>query len=350
MTPFISEIIKKDGWDGLFSFAQKQSLIGVIWDEVQDSFGSIPKDLLRRWAALVWKIEGQNKLTNELTKKVAERFALDGYSCLILKGQGLCHYFPVSLHRQTGDIDIWIWKREQNCTLSNRQDSIVSYIRVYKSDAKISYHHIEFKRIEGIDVEVHFTPSWMYSPRKNKILQHYFQNEITNYSPQINYPFPIPTDEFNLTYILIHIYRHIFDEGITLRQMMDYDMILRRSCSKDKASAISILNKLGLLKFVGAVMYVLHKVFDTKVSILMCKPNEKEGEWLYRQIIAYGDLSIDKEQRKKYINDGHSTHICNFTNRIRRSFQLLFHYPEESFWAIPWRLWHWWWRLRKGYL
>ena len=31
-----------------------------------------------------------------------------------------------------------------------------------------------------------------------------------------------PTRDFNAVFLLIHIYRHFFDEGIGLRQLMDY--------------------------------------------------------------------------------------------------------------------------------
>lgn len=37
----------------------------------------------------------------------------------------------------------------------------------------------------------------------------------------------VPTTEFNLVYQLLHIYRHLFGEGIGLRQLMDYYMVLR---------------------------------------------------------------------------------------------------------------------------
>lgn len=347
MTPFLSGILEDTGWEGLFSFAKKQSLLAVIWDDVQDSYelyGGIPVQILKQWVTMVGKIEDRNKLTDEVATRVSKRFAQDGFSSLILKGQGLCHYYPDALHRQSGDIDIWVWKTEGDTSLSYRRKNIVRYIRGIKPDTKACYHHIEFNRIQEIDVEVHFTPTWMYSPHCNRLLQKYFQSIITDYSSPITGQLPLPTDQFNLIFLMIHIYRHVFDEGIGLRQMMDYDLVLRHSNAGDRSAAIDMLNRLEVGKFVGAVMYVLHKVFNTPESVFLCNQNEKEGEWLFRQIMDGGNFGRYKSKEGRGTNDGHSTHFHNFMNRIRRSGQLLFHYPEESLCAIPWRIWHWIWR------
>ena len=37
----------------------------------------------------------------------------------------------------------------------------------------------------------------------------------------------VPTLQFNALYQLLHIYKHIFEEGIGLRQMMDYYYLLK---------------------------------------------------------------------------------------------------------------------------
>lgn len=74
--------------------------------------------------------------------------------------------------------------------------------------------------------------------------------------------FCCPSLEFNLVYVLLHIYRHVFHEGIGLRQLMDYYMVLQAaSKSKNENSelrelAMKILRRFGLERFAGAVMYV----------------------------------------------------------------------------------------------
>ena len=81
-------------------------------------------------------------------------------------------------------------------------------------------------------MELHFTPSWMNGFADNKRLQKFFMEQVpVQFSNEIELPdisenINSPTIEFNRFYILLHIYRHLFGEGIGLRQLMDYYHVL----------------------------------------------------------------------------------------------------------------------------
>ena len=62
--------------------------------------------------------------------------------------------------------------------------------------------------------------------------------------------------------MLVHMYRHVFSEGIGLRQMMDYAMLLKRGCTEEEKTVFGRQAKeLNLYGFAGAVMYVMERVF-----------------------------------------------------------------------------------------
>lgn len=42
----------------------------------------------------------------------------------------------------------------------------------------------------------------------------------------------VPTLSFNVIYILSHLYRHVFTEGIGLRQLLDYYFVIEKFFSK----------------------------------------------------------------------------------------------------------------------
>ena len=70
----------------------------------------------------------------------------------------------------------------------------------------------------------------------------------------------VPTMSFNVIYILSHLYRHVFTEGIGLRQLIDYYFVLVKSEERRVKNLTALqreLKHLGLWKFAGAVMYVL---------------------------------------------------------------------------------------------
>ena len=47
----------------------------------------------------------------------------------------------------------------------------------------------------------------------------------------------VPTMSFNVIYILSHLYRHVFTEGIGLRQLIDYYFVLVKSEESDGIAA-----------------------------------------------------------------------------------------------------------------
>ena len=76
--------------------------------------------------------------------------------------------FSIKEYRTPGDIDIW---------LQGSREEVLDYVRRHVPDCKPVYHHVDFPVIEGLDIEVHFTPSWMNSPVTNRRLQRFFRGE-----------------------------------------------------------------------------------------------------------------------------------------------------------------------------
>lgn len=94
----------------------------------------------------------------------------------------------------------------------------------------IRYHHIGAPQINGVDVEAHFRPLFLDSPFRNWRLQRWFLDNAQfglHDAKVADAVLPVPTVSFNAVYQLCHIYRHLFDEGIGLRQLLDYYFVLR---------------------------------------------------------------------------------------------------------------------------
>ena len=77
-------------------------------------------------------------------------------------------------------------------------------------------------------VELHFFPCTMNNPIHNARLQKWFKrNADLQCSNVVTLPdgigeIAIPTTAFNVIYQLTHLYHHFFDEGIGMRQIIDY--------------------------------------------------------------------------------------------------------------------------------
>ena len=229
-------------WGELFELAKKQALVGVLFSGVErlPENQRPPKEVLLKWYALVQKIEERNRVLNRQVVAVSERFMRDGFCSCILKGQGNAALYPNPLRRQSGDIDIWLCHKDHcgnlNLGLCERRDRVVEYIKSKSNVKEVVYHHADFKILQDTEIEVHFTPSWMFNPFQNRKLQRFFRNQEREIFTQKNSlhgiddgEVCIPSYNFNVIYLLIHIYRHLFVEGIGLRQLMDYYFLVRSS-------------------------------------------------------------------------------------------------------------------------
>lgn len=150
-----------------------------------------------------------------------------------------------------------------------------------------------------------------------------------------NVGFGYPTNKFNAVYLMMHISRHIFQEGIGLRQLMDYYFVLIHLLDQEREWAYGKLKWLGLRKLTSAVMYVMKTVFQMDDKYLLCKPSEKIGVYLLEDVFQGGNLGRFGEQYKASYSDNDIILYLKNLKRLRKVYSFC---PSEVFWAPVWKL------------
>ena len=223
-TSEISESVKDADWGVLYGIAKKQALIGVLFHGIQQ----LPKelapdgDLLMTWMGMAQRIKQQNMRLFMDSAKVCKIFKDAGFRNCILNGQGNALRYPNPYMRTPGDIDIY---------LNGGRERIMEYVDKVCPNQVMRYHHVDFP-VMKTTIEVHFTPSYMFCPWHNRRMQRWFgkvmdlqcSNVVT--LPDGYGEITVPTLSFNVVYILSHLYRHVFTEGIGLRQLLDYYFVI----------------------------------------------------------------------------------------------------------------------------
>ena len=212
-------------WKELYRIAQKQCLVGILFDGIQrlpSSNVGISRDLLLQWMAQSKMLEKTNVRLNDAAFQVSEWFRKKGFRTCILKGQGNALMYPNPYSRTPGDIDIWV---------EGGDNRVISFVRSISPHEKACYHHIEFPSYKGVEVEVHYRPSFLQCFWHNRKLQKYYERvKEEQFSHRVMLgeqgEIAIPTVEFNLIFQLTHIYSHLMNEGIGLRQLVDYYYVL----------------------------------------------------------------------------------------------------------------------------
>ena len=221
----IPSSLKEADWKELYAIAKKQCLVGVLFDGIKKlpaEHVGMKKELLLQWMAESQMLEKANVRLNDAAIQVSEWFRKKGFRTCILKGQGNALMYPNPYSRTPGDIDIWVEGEDKR---------VISFVRSISPHEKACYHHIEFPSYKGVEVEVHYRPSFLLCFWHNRKLQKYYERvKEEQFSHRVMLgeqgEIAIPTVEFNLIFQLTHIYAHLMNEGIGLRQLLDYYYVL----------------------------------------------------------------------------------------------------------------------------
>ena len=221
----IPDTLKEADWQEIYRIAKKQCLMGVLFDGIKKlpaEHVGMKKELLLQWMAESQMLEKVNVRLNDAAIQVSEWFRKKGFRTCILKGQGNALMYPNPYSRTPGDIDIWVEGEDKR---------VISFVRSISPHEKACYHHIEFPSYKGVEVEVHYRPSFLLCFWHNRKLQKYYERvKEQQFSHRVMLgeqgEIAIPTAEFNLIFQLTHIYSHLMNEGIGLRQLVDYYYVL----------------------------------------------------------------------------------------------------------------------------
>ena len=357
----VPEGLDQMDWEGLYRFAEQQSILGVMFEGVQrlgEQGVRPPFQLLMDWVAAAEQIEEQNRTVNKVAVKFLAQLRQDGFEGCILKGQGNNLLYPNVYSRMSGDVDVWVRKVERNEELGMRNEGeVIRYVKERNPKAKAIYHHIDYGEFDEVEVEMHYRPSFMFNPIHNRRLQRWFVNHADEqFRHEVELPdgvgkVCVPTREFNIIFQLSHIYNHLLHEGIGLRQVVDYYFVLRTAKLGIRNEELGMRNeelgmtlkRLGLWKIAMAVMWGLHEVLGLEEEYLIAPMDERLGKVLLSEIMRGGNFGQYDEQNIRADNP-----LKKNWQRICRDFRMMRYFPSECLWEPVFRLWHFFWRIFKG--
>lgn len=354
--------VKDADWKVMYAIAKKQALIGVLFHGIKQLPKELTPDagLLMQWMGMAQKIRQQNIRLFLDSAKVCKKFKEVGFRNCILKGQVNALLYPDPYMRTSGDIDIY---------LDGGRNRVMQYINKVCPNQVMRYHHVDFPVMKSA-IEVHFTPSYMFFPVHNRRMQKRFKKVMDlQCSNVVTLPdgygeITVPTTSFNVIYILSHLYRHVFTEGIGLRQLLDYYFVLVKwhtdltnltesnkslpqmmQISTDLDALRHELKYLGLWKFAGAVMYVLHEALGVPEAKMIAPIDVNEGRFLLAEIMQGGNFGQYDTRLGSKENEGK---LHRYLRMSLRNLRFAKHYPTEALSEPLFRTWFALWKKIHG--
>ena len=358
----IPDSLKEVDWKELYVIAKKQALLGVLFHGIQ----RLPKELapeqklLMQWMVMAEMIRKQNIKLFQDSVKVCQNFENEGFANCILKGQGNALLYPDPYMRTPGDIDIY---------LAGGRKRVMQYINKVCPNQVMRYHHVDFPVMKTA-IEVHFTPSYMFFPIHNSRMQKWFKEVMGEQcNHRVSLPdgygeIHVPQVSFNVIYILSHLHRHIFTEGIGLRQLLDYYFVLLKwhtdltnlTDSNKSLPQMTLINTdldalrhklkyLGLWKFAQAVMFVMKEVFGLSEDRMIAPMDEREGRFLLDEIMRGGNFGQYDDRMGSKVGE---SKIHRYFRMNLRNLRFVKHYPTEALSEPLFRTWFALWKKIHG--
>ena len=356
----LSRVPTEREWEALYEEAEKQAVVGLLLTGLERlPAEQLPRlELKLQWIGVTQMIEHQNKVMDERCVKVLTMLEKAELRCTILKGQGIARLYDENLRarRQPGDIDVYV-----DCGLEKAMAFTHS---LGQKNISWSYKHLHLDLWEDTEVEVHYHVEFLFNLIKNRRLQRWFEahkeqlfndNENDNENKGANTnrtnetnSFTTPTVEFNVFYILLHIYKHYFTEGVGLRQVIDYFFVLKQVNGYGLAvrenilhQTSSIIHQLGMERFVNGLMWLMQEVMAMPKDWMLWEPDEKEGRIILKQVMEGGNFGQYAEGYRP------GTKWNRVWTVVRRNLHLMRWYPSEALWVPVWMVCHKVWKVKK---
>lgn len=274
----------------LRKIASQQGVLAICWDGLQrlnEQYGcltTIPKLTKLKWIATVIRQEQAYQSQWNAAKYLAELYGKHGIDTYVLKGFSLSLLYPNPEHRPCTDMD---------CYLMNRYEDGNRIVSENGWDVDCSYYKHSKIFLKGLTVENH----QFLLPVKGSGKAKRFERELREWIDDGHNEYigdsklKATSPFFDAVYVLAHAQEHFLNEGIILRHVCDWAMVLNaHACKVDWEEWKSVCKEYGMLYFGYAMSRLAKRICGVTIPFDCPTDNKADrkllDDILYRGVVA----------------------------------------------------------------
>lgn len=344
----LNDAISAGNFNTFLVQAEQQTILGLVFDVLKDLHIKGPKDKKMVFEAMAKaeNIKCQNALVNKELTEFADKCNQQGIDYLVVKGQTIGCLYPKPELRQAGDIDFLF---PVDLTVGRNKDYEMQRSKMAKIfpevqlPPKMEEYEVAFNH-NGVLYELHTSLRGWAKERHQKVWdglmekewqeKHYVEIEgvkVRTLSPTMN-----------AAYVFIHLFFHFIREGVSLRQLCDWAMVLHHNKDEiDKESLLEMLLDLNIFDAYCAFGTILTGHLGLPGDEFPLPLGEADRKWqerIVKDIFGGGNFG-------KLHHQAHSSWRYKYETMcvaVRNSFRYYWLCPSEIGGMIP--------RLVKGNL
>lgn len=329
-------ILQEKEWLALRKVAQQQGVEALCCEGISrlPLLKRPPLALRLQWGGAIIRTERQICRLNKVLEEISTWLKEENIRFILLKGSTAANRYPNPLRRQCGDIDLLVIGNGfyQACLILKHRGAIM----VDEAPEK----HTSFLW-QDITIELHHTLMDFNSPQALDYIRRMDFHKVSTYVLIDGKSYPALRTTFDSAYMIAHLLHHIWTDGIRLRQICDWMMLMQRHDQEiDHKELTEYLRQMRLSKMFPILLCIGIKYFGL--------PSEKWEKY----VTASDKLSADKllqyilpaeghfHSRKKCRNySAFQKHCRNALSYISHLYQFHTLSPVEAFWFLPARIW-----------
>lgn len=255
-------------------------MAALVLDAMDRCGAKLPTEVVLSYFSYSVAVAQGNRRLNAAVRALGRSFEENSVSYAVVKGQVVASLYPNPLLRQSGDIDFY-------CDNENidRAKEILSREWGVVFDDTDSDKHLHFDK-KGVTFEMHFSLTSFYSKRKNGYWEQLLREDKGTEVSLDGQPVKTLSPTLHTLYVFLHLYHHLMELGVGLRQFCDLAVMLHAYNTEIDHDALRLhLERLGM-----------ERAFRTCGSILVQRlglPAEEFPYALTDKERRYGDKILD---------------------------------------------------------
>lgn len=308
----------------IHSLASEQAVLGLISAGIEQAREFIiPKEEVLTLIGITLQIEQQNSAMNAFIAELLSKIKDAGISAVLVKGQGVAQSYIRPLWRMPGDVDLWLDK--ENYELAKM---FVSGIADSEEGEDNYLQHKAF-HVGEWEVELHGNIRGRFLRRVDRVLDIIQEEAFLNKRFRIwhngDVDVCLPSYDDDVLIVFTHLLKHLFIEGIGLRQVCDWCRIIWvGKNSIDEGLLYGRLHAMGMMTewkvFAALAINWLGMPGDTMPFYQKARKWERKADRLMAFIIETGNFGKSRDnsyfQKCPYL-------VRKFISFIRHSWDYL---------------------------
>ncbi len=280
--------ISNQVWEDVYNLGVQQGVAAIQFAGLQqlaDAQIDLPfqlpeRKLKMKWFAHAMQVENHCNTQQKTASELAEIYAENGIRTVVLKGVAAGCNYPQPNYRPCGDLDCFLMgDYEQGNLIAERLGAKVE--RDFYKHSHISY--------KGLTVENHQFCTAVRGSKKTKVFERLLQSLLSQEGTTMigNTRLECPSPMFNALFLTHHAQKHLLSEGIALRHLCDWAMLIYKQSDRiDWIKFKSYCDEYGMSHFAESMTRLSEKLLNVKVpTSYNISSNDERDRYLLNEIM-----------------------------------------------------------------